>query len=41
LSRQTQGEQDRLGKQEEGNQALRLRADARGAVERQGARFYG
>jgi hypothetical protein len=41
LLTQTQGEQERLNLQETGNQTLRLRADARGAVRSQGARFYG
>jgi len=41
LLTQTQGEQERLNLQETGNQTLRLRADARGAIRSQGARFYG
>jgi hypothetical protein len=52
LGYQTQGEQQRLGYAaqgaqerltlgEKGNQELRLRADARGAVHGQGARFFG
>lgn len=41
LLTQTQGEQERLNLQETSNQTLRLRADARGAIRAQGARFYG
>jgi hypothetical protein len=36
-----QGTQDRLTKSHETDQALRMRADARGAIRSQGARFYG
>lgn len=37
----TQGEQERLTKAQETVEEKRLRADARGAVRSQGARFYG
>jgi hypothetical protein len=37
----TQGEQERLTKERETVEEKRLRADARGAVRSQGARFYG
>ena len=35
------GEQERFNLREGGNQTLRLRGDARGAIRSQGARFYG
>lgn len=37
----TMGEQERLTQGDKTNQELRLRADARGAIRSQGARFYG
>jgi hypothetical protein len=37
----TLGEQERLTQGDKTNQELRLRADARGAIRSQGARFYG
>lgn len=36
-----QGEEERLTQGDKTNQELRLRADARGAIRSQGARFYG
>lgn len=41
LGYRTQGEQERLTQGDKTNQELRLRADARGAIRSQGARFYG